>query len=212
MSWSAGAPGLSSRTSNTQVTVEPRGRREPETTTIDLPARRHPGRLTKVRRVDCVDRILPVELAATGEHGQRRNGIRPGNAPRKWAMSALTLPSNRDMPMSTPPPRHLPSPPRHLTSSRWPWRLLLVAFGLTTGVLAALVASATLLPQPAPPSRAPALALSPAVPTEPALRPAPTTAPSRTTTTPDTGPRASVGRPPRLDRSALKRRPRLARP
>jgi hypothetical protein len=46
-------------------------------------------------------------------------------------VEALTLPSNRDhAPMSTPPPRHLPSPPRHLTRSRWPWRLMLVAFGL----------------------------------------------------------------------------------
>ena len=94
----------------------------------------------------------------------------------------LKMPSNRDMPMSTPPPRHLPSPPRHLTRSRWPWRLMLVAFGLTTGVLAALVASATLLPQPAPPSWAPALAL----PTEPAPRPAltPTTAPRAPTSAP----------------------------
>src|SRR5215203_177484 len=101
--------------------------------------------------------------------------------------------------MSTPPPRHLPSPPRHLTRSRWPWRLLLVAFGLTTGVLAALVASATLLPQPAPPSWAPALAL----PTEPAPRPAltpttapraPTSEPTLSTTTSATGPRA-VSRP-----------------
>src|SRR5512133_2802328 len=95
--------------------------------------------------------------------------------------------------MSTSPPRHLRPPPRHLPRSRWPWRLMLVAFGLTTSVLAALVASATLLPQPSPPNRAPTLALSPAVPTEPAPRPAPTTAPSRTTTTPDTGPRALGG-------------------
>jgi hypothetical protein len=82
------------------------------------------------------------------------------------------------MPMSTPPPRHL-------TRSRWPWRLGLVAFGLTTAVLAALVASATLLPQPSPPRRAPALAL-PTVPTEPAPRPAPTptTAPRAPTTAP----------------------------
>jgi len=36
---------------------------------------------------------------------------------------------------------------------------MLVAFGLATSVLAALVASATLLPQPSLPSRAPALAL-----------------------------------------------------
>src|SRR5215212_4236116 len=79
--------------------------------------------------------------------------------------------------MSTPPPRHLTSPPRHLTRSRWPWRLGLVAFGLTTGVLAALVASATLLPQPSPPRRAPALAL-PTVPAERAPRSV-STAPGR---------------------------------
>src|SRR5919106_4459020 len=78
--------------------------------------------------------------------------------------------------MQTPPPRHLPtsrprhltrSRPRHLPASRWPWRLLLVAFGLTTAVLAALVASATLLPQPEPPRRAPGVAL-PTITTEPA--------------------------------------------
>src|SRR5215218_7016443 len=58
--------------------------------------------------------------------------------------------------MSIPPPRYLATPPpRHQTASRWPWRLGLVAFGLTTGVLAALVASATLVPQPPPPQRAP---------------------------------------------------------
>src|SRR5215217_223754 len=46
--------------------------------------------------------------------------------------------------MPTPPPRHLARPRR-------PWRLLLFVFGLTTAALAALVASATLLPQPEPP-------------------------------------------------------------
>src|SRR5512132_486248 len=46
--------------------------------------------------------------------------------------------------MPTPPPRHLATPRR-------PWRLLLFVFGLTTALLAALVASATLLPQPEPP-------------------------------------------------------------
>ena len=62
----------------------------------------------------------------------------------------------------------MPTPrPRHLARARRPWRLLLVAFGFTTAVLAALVASATLLPQPEPPRRAPGVAL-PTVTTEPA--------------------------------------------
>src|SRR5215218_4526345 len=75
--------------------------------------------------------------------------------------------------MQTPPPRHLArSRPRHLPASRWPWRLRLATFGLTTAVLAALVASATLLPRPSPPRRAPGLALT-RVPAEPAPRPAP---------------------------------------
>jgi hypothetical protein len=100
-------------------------------------------------------------------------------------------------PMPTPPPRHLPSRPRHLPRSRWPWRLGLVAFGLTTAVLAALVASATLLPQPPLPRRVPGPAL-PSVPAEPTPRPAPTTttgprepttAPTRSAPTPDTVPR-----------------------
>jgi hypothetical protein len=54
----------------------------------------------------------------------------------------------------------MPTPrPRHLPTARWPWRLGLVTFGLTTAVLAALTASATLIPQPPPPRRTPALAL-----------------------------------------------------
>jgi hypothetical protein len=62
----------------------------------------------------------------------------------------------------------MPTPrPRHLARARRPWRLLLVAFGFTAAVLAALVASATLLPQPEPPRRAPGVAL-PTVTTEPA--------------------------------------------
>src|SRR4029453_9390668 len=67
-------PVLSSHASNTQVTVEPRRRREHEAITIDLPARRRQGKPTKVRRADCFDHVLPVELAARGEHGQRRTG------------------------------------------------------------------------------------------------------------------------------------------
>ena len=44
-------------------------------------------------------------------------------------------------------------PPRHLEPLRLPWRLMLVAFGLTASVLAALVASAALVPHdPAPPT------------------------------------------------------------
>src|SRR6266545_4449640 len=88
--------------------------------------------------------------------------------------------------MSTSRPRHLRSPgPRHLAMSRWPWRLGLVAFGLTTVVLAALVTSATLSPQPPPPRRAPTLVL-PAVQAEPATRSAstPTTGPRESTTAP----------------------------
>src|SRR4029453_15885516 len=54
--------------------------------------------------------------------------------------------------MPTPPPRHLARPRR-------PWRLLLFIFGLTTAILAALVASATLLPQTQPPRPAPWVAL-----------------------------------------------------
>src|SRR5215216_1553413 len=100
------------------------------------------------------------------------------------------------MPHVDPTPSAPHATPRYLTTPRWPWRLMLVAFGLTTGVLAALVASATLLPQPSPPRRAPALAL-PTVPTEPAPRPTPTpttapqastTAPTLSSPTPDTGP------------------------
>ena len=71
----------------------------------------------------------------------------------------------------------MPTPsPRHLARPRRPWRLLLVAFGFTTAVLAALVASATLLPQPEPPRRAPGVAL-PTITTEPA----PTSLTTRTT-------------------------------
>src|SRR5215218_7007882 len=101
---------------------------------------------------------------------------------------------------------HMPTPrPRHLARPRRPWRLLLAAFGFTTAVLAALVASATLLPQPEPPRRAPGVAL-PTVTTEPA-RPStsfttttttttrePATAPSPPTSSPDTTPSA-VSRP-----------------
>ena len=78
------------------------------------------------------------------------------------------------MPHVDPTPRHLPSPPRHLTRSRWPWRLLLVAFGLTTGVLAALVASATLLPQPSPPHQPPPSPCRPSRPSQPRPAPSPT--------------------------------------
>ena len=56
--------------------------------------------------------------------------------------------------MPTPPPRHLARPRR-------PWRLLLFVFGLTTATLAALVASAPLLPPPQPPPPAPRGALPP---------------------------------------------------
>jgi hypothetical protein len=94
----------------------------------------------------------------------------------------------------------MPTPrPRHLARARRPWRLLLVAFGFTTAVLAALVASATLLPQPEPPRRAPGFAL-PTVTTEPArtftstsftTTQEPATAPSPPTSNPDTTPSAA---------------------
>ena len=98
----------------------------------------------------------------------------------------------------------MPTPrPRHLARARRPWRLLLVAFGFTTAVLAALVASATLLPQPEPPRRAPGVAL-PTVTTEPARTSTstsftaattttqePATAPSPPTSSPDTTPSAA---------------------
>jgi hypothetical protein len=94
----------------------------------------------------------------------------------------------------------MPTPrPRHLARARRPWRLLLVAFGFTTAVLAALVASATLLPQPEPPRRAPGVAL-PTVTTEPAriststsftTTTEPATAPSPPPSSPDTTPSAT---------------------
>jgi len=90
--------------------------------------------------------------------------------------------------MPTPPPRHLAGPRR-------PWRLLLFVFGLTTAVLAALVASATLLPQPEPPRRAPGVAL-PTMPTKPAPTSASTTttAPREPTTTPPPSTTPNPGR------------------
>src|SRR5215212_7753689 len=90
--------------------------------------------------------------------------------------------------MPTPPPRHLARPRR-------PWRLLLFVFGLTTAALAALVASATLLPQPEPPRRAPGVAL-PTRPTKPAPTSASTTttAPREPTTTPPPSTTPNVGR------------------
>jgi hypothetical protein len=97
----------------------------------------------------------------------------------------------------------MPTPrPRHLARARRSWRLLLVAFGFTTAVLAALVASATLLPQPEPPRRAPGVAL-PTLTTEPARTSTstsfttttttqePATAPSPPTSSPDTKPSAA---------------------
>src|SRR5215203_5559442 len=95
---------------------------------------------------------------------------------------------------------HMPTPPpRHLARPQWPWRLLLVAFGLSTAVLAALVASATLLPQPEPPRRAPGVALptttAELAPTSTSLTTGtttePTTAPSPPTGSPDTNPSAA---------------------
>src|SRR5215211_7257964 len=87
--------------------------------------------------------------------------------------------------MPTPPPRHLARPRR-------PWRLLLFIFGLTTAILAALVASATLIPQPQPPRRVPGVAL----PTSPP-EPAPTAASTTTTRRPGTDDRISPIHHPR---------------
>ena len=92
--------------------------------------------------------------------------------------------------MPTPPPRHLARPRR-------PWRLLLFIFGLTTAILAALVASATLLPQPQPPRHAPGVAL-PTSPPEPAPTAASTTTATgdrepTTTTSPSTTPGPEQG-------------------
>ena len=94
-----------------------------------------------------------------------------------------------------------PQRPRHLARPRRPWRLLLVAFGLTFAVLAALVASATLLPPQAPaPQRAPGVALptttAEPVPTSLTTRTTstttePTTASSPSTVSPDTKPSAA---------------------
>jgi hypothetical protein len=84
--------------------------------------------------------------------------------------------------------------PRHLEPPRQPWRLTLFAFGLTASVLAALVASAALVPHdPAPPTpgRPPGGALS-TFPVEPAP-----TAASTTTTRPR---QASTSRAPSTTR------------
>src|SRR5215211_5620581 len=117
-------------------------------------------------------------------------------------------------PVATPPPgaafirkkqsnrddAHADTTPRHLARPRRPWRLLLVAFGLTTAVLAALVASATLLPPQAPlPQPAPGGAL-PTVTTQPAPTSTLTstttiqesnTVPSPSSSSPDTKPSAA---------------------
>src|SRR5215218_2609537 len=91
---------------------------------------------------------------------------------------------------------HMSTPrPRHLARARRPWRLLLVAFGFTTAVLAALVASATLLPQPEPPRRAPGVAL-PTVTTEPARTSTSTSFTTTTTTTTTTQEPATAPSPP----------------
>jgi hypothetical protein len=108
------------------------------------------------------------------------------------------------------PPRHLEPPPR-------PWRLALFAFGLTASVLAALVASAALVPHdPAPPtpSRPPggtpvgvlAGAHPASSPTATTRQPSTTRAPSPTT--PATAPLAQPapsGTPPAVGRMTTTR-------
>ena len=70
--------------------------------------------------------------------------------------------------------------PRHLAEHRLPWRLMLVAFGLTFAVLAALVASAALVPEePLVPSAVqglPAETTSPTLPPDPPSVVAPSSA------------------------------------
>ncbi|HEX2158057.1 MAG TPA: hypothetical protein VHS79_13945, partial [Actinomycetes bacterium] len=76
--------------------------------------------------------------------------------------------------------------PRHLAEQRLPWRLLLVAFGLTFAVLAALVASAALVPeQPLVPSAVPTL------PPETTIAPYPTDPPSVAPSSAGQGPTSS---------------------
>jgi hypothetical protein len=88
-------------------------------------------------------------------------------------------------------------PPRHLATPRRPWRLLVFVFGLATAILAALVASATLLPQPKAPRRSPGGAL-PTVPTTPAptsttIAPREPTSEPPSPTTPGQQPKATRG-------------------
>src|SRR5215216_5253231 len=98
----------------------------------------------------------------------------------------------------------MPTPrPRHLARARRPWRLLLVAFGFTTAVLAALVASATLLPQPERPRRAPGVAL-PTVTTEPARTSTSTSFTTTTTTTTTTTQEPATAPSPPTSRPAIK--------
>jgi hypothetical protein len=106
------------------------------------------------------------------------------------------------------PPRHLEPPPR-------PWRLTLFAFGLTASVLAALVASAAVVPHdPAPPTPTRAPGGTPAtVPAESAPTSASTTRPPQPSTTrtpsptqPATAPLAQPapsGTPPAVGRTTI---------
>jgi hypothetical protein len=83
-------------------------------------------------------------------------------------------------------PRQLMSPgPRHLAMSRWPWRLGLVAFGLTTAVLAALMASVTPV--------APTVTATPG--THPRTAGRPSRAGNEVRVDPTTGPRESTTAP-----------------
>jgi hypothetical protein len=91
--------------------------------------------------------------------------------------------------------------PRHLAEHRLPWRLMLVAFGLTFAVLAAMVASAALVPEePAFPSAVaplPTDTTSSFIPADPPPSVAPSSAstePSSSTTEPE-GPPPGVAPP-----------------
>jgi hypothetical protein len=89
--------------------------------------------------------------------------------------------------------------PRHLAEHRLPWRLMLVAFGLTFAVLAALVASAAFVPEgplvPSPVSAIPGDTMAP-VPTDPAPSVAPSSAGGRESSTTTTTPAPPPGAAP----------------
>jgi hypothetical protein len=167
-----------------------------------------PLRANAANRVTGYDQASLLAVGPVGPEKEVEPGpwTMPTPPPRHLTRSRPRhLPASRPRSLPTSRPRHLPrSRPRHLTTSRWPWRLGLLALGLTTGVLAALVTSAILLsPQPPLARQTPVLGLL-TVPAQPAARsvatsttgpPEPTTAPTRSTLTAETRPRRAVSRP-----------------